>query len=154
MINVVICPRHRSQFFLPHQSHLLTTLVTYDQTPGSVSPNVTWWKGFRSLYPRVHFLMAKKECITQLSTTGATSTLRNRKTFPTSVKVPRAPPKDRSGPPAAHLPEGDPRSVDGASARPPAGGDASKGPSGLLMLVVVLSFSTRLYKITEPPHVW
>nr|XP_040054810.1 protein O-mannosyl-transferase 2 isoform X1 [Gasterosteus aculeatus aculeatus] len=97
--------------------------------------------------------MAKKECITQLSTTGATSTLRNRKTFPTSVKVPRAPPKDRSGPPAAHLPEGDPRSVDGASARPPAGGDASKGPSGLLMLVVVLSFSTRLYKITEPPHV-
>ncbi|XP_040054811.2 protein O-mannosyl-transferase 2 isoform X2 [Gasterosteus aculeatus] len=97
--------------------------------------------------------MAKKECITQLSTTGATSTLRNRKTFPTSVKVPRAPPKDRSGPPAAHLPEGDHRSVDGASARPPAGGDASKGPSGLLMLVVVLSFSTRLYKITEPPHV-
>uniref|UniRef100_A0AAQ4PD29 Protein O-mannosyl-transferase 2 n=1 Tax=Gasterosteus aculeatus aculeatus TaxID=481459 RepID=A0AAQ4PD29_GASAC len=61
--------------------------------------------------------------------------------------------RHRYGPPAAHLPEGDPRSVDGASARPPAGGDASKGPSGLLMLVVVLSFSTRLYKITEPPHV-
>lgn len=94
--------------------------------------------------------MAKEECFTQLNTTGDTSALRNRKHFPTSAKPLLRTSKDKDSPTAGHLPEDVTQSSNGTS------GNFSKDPQSsgvLLMLVVGLSFSTRLYKITEPPHV-
>ncbi|XP_034077787.1 protein O-mannosyl-transferase 2 [Gymnodraco acuticeps] len=101
--------------------------------------------------------MAKEECITQWNKTGDTSTLRNRKICLTSEKTLQAPStslsKDKHSHTAGHLSEDDTQSSNGAqfSTR----GNLSKDPPSrvLLMLLVGLSFSTRLYKITEPPHV-
>ncbi|KAF3844774.1 hypothetical protein F7725_007937 [Dissostichus mawsoni] len=101
--------------------------------------------------------MAKEECITQWNKTGDTSTLRNRKIFLTSEKTLQAPStslsKDKHSHTAGHLSEDGTQSSNGAqfSTR----GNLSKDPPSrvLLMLLVGLSFSTRLYKITEPPHV-
>uniref|UniRef100_A0A7N8XP28 Protein O-mannosyl-transferase 2 n=1 Tax=Mastacembelus armatus TaxID=205130 RepID=A0A7N8XP28_9TELE len=91
--------------------------------------------------------MAKEECITQWNKTGHTSTLRNRKTLPSSEKIFKSS--------SAHVSKGrqdDPQSSNGASAL--GGGFNNESPNRvLLMLVVGLSLSTRLYKITEPPHV-
>lgn len=97
--------------------------------------------------------MAKEECIEQWNKTGASSTVRNRKTCPISEKTPSAhPPKDKN----IHSFNADDRSSNGTSARGSPKGDSShERPSWvLLMLLVGLSFSTRLYKISEPPHVW
>ncbi len=101
--------------------------------------------------------MAKEECTTQWNKTGGTSALRNRKTFPTSENTPSSPlSKDADSQTAGLLSEGDTQSSNGTSAQFSARGKVSNEPASrvLLMLVVGLSFSTRLYKITEPPHVW
>uniref|UniRef100_A0A8C9XEG7 Protein O-mannosyl-transferase 2 n=1 Tax=Sander lucioperca TaxID=283035 RepID=A0A8C9XEG7_SANLU len=98
--------------------------------------------------------MAKEECITQWNKTGDTSTLRNRKIFPTSEKTLQTPStllsKDKNSQNAGHT-----QCSNGTSAQLLAREKFSKDPPTrvLLMLVVGLSFSTRLYKITEPPHV-
>ncbi|KAA8582270.1 hypothetical protein FQN60_009010 [Etheostoma spectabile] len=98
--------------------------------------------------------MAKEECITQWNKTGDTSTLRNRKIFPTSEKTLQSPftplSKDKNNQTAGHT-----QCSNGTSAPCLARENVSKDPPTrvLLMLVVGLSFSTRLYKITEPPHV-
>lgn len=98
--------------------------------------------------------MAKEECIEQWNKTGTSSTVRNRKTcLDTSGKTPSThPPKDKN----IHSFKADARSSNGTSARVSPKGDAcDERPSWvLLMLLVGLSFSTRLYKISEPPHVW
>lgn len=89
--------------------------------------------------------MAKEECNQEWSKTGHNSTIRNRKRVPTSKdKIPR------------HFSEDDTQSANGTSAQQFAKGGASDGPSevALQMLVIGLSFSTRFYKITQPPHVW
>lgn len=105
--------------------------------------------------------MAKEECITQWNKTGDTSTLRNRKTFPLSEKTFQTPStavsKDKNSRTGGQLSEDDTQSSNGTSAQFSVRGSLSTNepPSRvLLMLVVGLSFSTRLYKITEPPHVW
>ncbi|KAI4803878.1 hypothetical protein KUCAC02_025525 [Chaenocephalus aceratus] len=98
--------------------------------------------------------MAKEECITQWNKTGDTSTLRNRKICLTSEKTLQAPStslsKDKHSHTAGHLSEDDTQSSNGAqfSTR----GNLGKDPPSrvLLMLLVGLSFSTRLYKITAP----
>lgn len=106
--------------------------------------------------------MAKEECITQCNKTGDTSTLRNRKVCPTPEKTSQAPSsrlsRDKPSQSAGHhLSGGDTQSSNGTSARCPAkehGNNEAPSRVLLMMLVVGLSFSTRLYKITEPPHVW
>uniref|UniRef100_A0A4W6ERM6 Protein O-mannosyl-transferase 2 n=1 Tax=Lates calcarifer TaxID=8187 RepID=A0A4W6ERM6_LATCA len=104
--------------------------------------------------------MAKEECITQWNKTGDTSTLRNRKTFPLSEKTFQTPStavsKDKNSRTGGQSSEDDTQSSNGTSAQFSVRGSlgTNEPPSRvLLMLVVGLSFSTRLYKITEPPHV-
>lgn len=100
--------------------------------------------------------MAKEECIAQWNKTGDTSTLRNRRLFPTSEKTPSITlSKDKHSQTAGHLSEDDTQSSNGTSAQLPTREDVRRDPPSrvLLMMVVGLSFSTRLYKITEPPHV-
>lgn len=104
--------------------------------------------------------MANEEYITQWNNTGGPSALRNRKIFPASEKTfqtqSTALSKDKTSQAAGHLSDDDTQSSNGTSAQCPARGNVNNGPQSrvLLMLVVGLSFSTRLYKITEPAHVW
>lgn len=101
--------------------------------------------------------MAKEKCTTQWNKTGDASTLRNRKICPTSEKTPSTPlPKDRNSQTAGHLPGGDTQSSNGTCAQFSAKGNVRSEPPSrvVLLLVLGLSLSTRLYKITEPPHVW
>lgn len=101
--------------------------------------------------------MAKEECITQCNIARDTSKLRNRKSCPTSEKIQtfQNPSKNTQ-----HSSEDDSQSSNGTSAHRSNRGrtsNTSEEPSCrllLLMVVMGLSFSTRLYKITEPPHVW
>ncbi|KAG7237260.1 hypothetical protein INR49_032593 [Caranx melampygus] len=104
--------------------------------------------------------MAKDECSTQRNKPGDTSALRNRKSF-SSEKILQSTctpvSKDKNCQTAGLKPVDDIQSSNGTSAQFPTRGGFSKEPSSnvpLLMLVVGLSLSTRLYKITEPPHVW
>uniref|UniRef100_A0A4W6EX21 Protein O-mannosyl-transferase 2 n=1 Tax=Lates calcarifer TaxID=8187 RepID=A0A4W6EX21_LATCA len=101
-----------------------------------------------------------QQCITQWNKTGDTSTLRNRKTFPLSEKTFQTPStavsKDKNSRTGGQSSEDDTQSSNGTSAQFSVRGSlgTNEPPSRvLLMLVVGLSFSTRLYKITEPPHV-
>lgn len=89
--------------------------------------------------------MATEESTQQWSKTGDNSTIRNRKRVPTS--------KDKT---TQHLSKDDTPSSNGTSAQQFSEGEASDGPSEVVlqMLVMGLSFSTRFYKITQPPHVW
>lgn len=89
--------------------------------------------------------MAKEESTQQWSKTGDNSTIRNRKRVPTS--------KDKI---TRHLSNDDTPSSNGTSAQQFSKGEASDGPSEVVlqMLVMGLSLSTRFYKITQPPHVW
>lgn len=104
--------------------------------------------------------MAKEEYTTQRNTPGHSATLRNRKNLQSPEKThqtlstPVSEDKDCQS--AGHLSQDDAHSSNGTSAQPSARGRVrSESPGGvLLMLVVGLSFSTRLYKIAEPPHVW
>lgn len=94
--------------------------------------------------------MAKEEPFNE---TGGGSAFRNRKICTTSEMTTTAPlSKDKD----ARSFKDDARSSNGTSAGAAPKGDASHEPPsrGLLMLLVGLSFSTRLYKISEPPHVW
>lgn len=88
--------------------------------------------------------MATEESTQQWSKTGDNS-IRNRKRIPTS--------KDKT---TRHLSKDDTPSSNGTSAQQFSKGEASDGPSEVVlqMLVMGLSFSTRFYKITQPPHVW
>lgn len=111
--------------------------------------------------------MAKEECIPPWSSTEEeTSTLRNRRACLNpeknqSSQIPSTPQVtgDKDTKDVGHLPEeGDTQSSNGTSAPwsdrgiyPP---DNETQSTALLLLVVVLSLSTRLYKIMEPPHVW
>uniref|UniRef100_A0A671YU75 Protein O-mannosyl-transferase 2 n=1 Tax=Sparus aurata TaxID=8175 RepID=A0A671YU75_SPAAU len=101
--------------------------------------------------------MAKEECISQRNkTAGDTSALRNRKVFPSSEKTPSSPlSKGTHSQTAGHHSEDDAQSSNGTSAQCSTRGNNSEEPPSrvLLMLVVGLSFSTRLYKIADPPHV-
>uniref|UniRef100_A0A8C2ZVK7 Protein O-mannosyl-transferase 2 n=1 Tax=Cyclopterus lumpus TaxID=8103 RepID=A0A8C2ZVK7_CYCLU len=97
--------------------------------------------------------MAKEECITQLNTAGDTSTLRHRRTVPTSSETLQTLSEDRRSQ-TAEL--DDTQSSNGTSAHFSPGGHFSQDPQSsrvVLMLVAGLCFATRLYKITEPPHV-
>lgn len=89
--------------------------------------------------------MAKEEYIQQWSKTGENSTIRNRKRVPTS--------KDKN---TRHLSKDDTQSSNGTSVQQFSKGEISDGPSEVVlqMLVMGLSFSTRFYRITEPPHIW
>lgn len=88
--------------------------------------------------------MAKEEHTQQWSKTGENASIRNRKRVPTS--------KDKN---TQHLSKDDTQSSNGTSAQQFSEGELSDGLSGVLqMLVTGLSFSTRFYRITEPPHVW
>lgn len=104
--------------------------------------------------------MAKEECTTQRIKSGDTSTLRNRKTFQFEEKTFQTPStpvsEDKNCQTAGHLSGDDTHSSNGTSAQFSVRGRFSnESPSRvLLMLVVGLSFSTRLYKIAEPAHVW
>ncbi|XP_062253839.1 protein O-mannosyl-transferase 2-like [Platichthys flesus] len=98
--------------------------------------------------------MATGECVSQLKQTGNTSTLRNRRTVVSSGSVTEDSPRHSAGPSSG----GDTHSSNGTSARlSPRGGpgDGAAGRQLLLLLLLVggLSFSTRLYNISEPPHV-
>ena len=101
--------------------------------------------------------MAKEELISQRNKTD-TSALRNRKIHSStgaSSQSPNTPvAKDNSIQNAGRLSEDDTQSSNGSSAQFFGGGSNESPSKLLLMLVVGLSFSTRLYKITEPPHVW
>uniref|UniRef100_A0A3Q4G6N9 Protein O-mannosyl-transferase 2 n=1 Tax=Neolamprologus brichardi TaxID=32507 RepID=A0A3Q4G6N9_NEOBR len=97
--------------------------------------------------------MAKAECSPKWNTLA----LRNRKTCPTSEKsfqttfTPVS--KDKNSQTAGHLAGGDTQSSNGPSGQFLARESIESPSKVLLMLVAGLSFSTRLYKITEPPHV-
>uniref|UniRef100_A0A3Q1H5A0 Protein O-mannosyl-transferase 2 n=1 Tax=Anabas testudineus TaxID=64144 RepID=A0A3Q1H5A0_ANATE len=102
--------------------------------------------------------MAKEECAPQRNKSGDTSTLRNRRTVQPSEKIyqtlstPAS--KDNTCRTAGSVAGDDSRSSNGTSELSSRGRLSDESPSRvLLMLVVGLSFSTRLYKITEPPHV-
>lgn len=99
--------------------------------------------------------MAKEECTTQRKKSGDTSTLRNRKTLQLSEKTYQTLSTPVSEDKNCQT-EDDTHSSNGTSAQLSARGRFSTEPPGrgLLALVVGLSFSTRLYKIAEPPHVW
>lgn len=100
--------------------------------------------------------MAKGECTPKWEKTGDTSALRNRKTYVTpekSFQTTFTPVSENSQTPG-HLAGDDTQSSNGPSAQFAARGNAESPSKVLLMLVAGLSFSTRLYKITEPPHVW
>ncbi|XP_023139146.2 protein O-mannosyl-transferase 2 isoform X2 [Amphiprion ocellaris] len=103
------------------------------------------------------FLMAKEECISQRNKTEHSSILRNRKNIPTSLKTSQAPftsvSKDKISQTAGHSSEDDNQSSNGSSAQLFTRRHGESPVKVLLLLVVGLSFSTRLYKITEPPHV-
>lgn len=89
--------------------------------------------------------MAKEEYTQQWSNTGENSTLRNRKRVPNStVKSTR------------HLSIDETRSFNGTSVQQFSKGEITYGllEVVLQMLLMGLSFSTRFYRITEPPHVW
>nr|XP_020469607.1 protein O-mannosyl-transferase 2 isoform X1 [Monopterus albus]XP_020469608.1 protein O-mannosyl-transferase 2 isoform X1 [Monopterus albus] len=100
--------------------------------------------------------MAKEECIIQWNKRGYTSVLRNRKTLPPTEKILQTPSAQvtmgRNCQTAGHLSEDDMQSSNGASTLEGSFSNESLSKV-LLVLVVGLSFSTRLYKITEPPHV-
>lgn len=107
----------------------------------------------------LNFQMAKEECAPQRNKSGDTSTLRNRRTVQPSEKLyqtlstPAS--KDNICRTAGSVAGDDSRSSNGTSELSSRGRLSDESPSRvLLMLVVGLSFSTRLYKITEPPHVW
>lgn len=109
--------------------------------------------------------MAKEECIPPWNSTKDTATLRNRRSCLNSEKeqssqIPSTPQVrgDKDTKDVGHLSEGETQSSNGTSVPwsdrgtcPPHNETQS---TVLLLLVVVLSFSTRLYKIMEPPHVW
>lgn len=98
--------------------------------------------------------MAKAECTPKWNTLA----LRNRKTCPTPEKsfqttfTPVS--KDKNSQTAGHLAGGDTQSSNGPSGQFLARESIESPSKVLLMLAAGLSFSTRLYKITEPPHVW
>lgn len=93
--------------------------------------------------------MEKEECISQCHKTRDSSTLRNRKVFPSPEQTHQSPIT-----PESKIKQDDTSCSNGSS------GDYSArasvdSPNQLLLIVVTgLSFATRLYKITEPPHVW
>ncbi|XP_056282897.1 protein O-mannosyl-transferase 2 isoform X2 [Pseudoliparis swirei] len=92
--------------------------------------------------------------MTQSTTTRDTSTLRNRRTGPTSSREALQALEDSQA--AGLSPEDDTQSSNGTSHHLSAGGHVSRDPQSggvVLMLVAGLSFATRLYRITEPPHV-
>uniref|UniRef100_A0A669CN42 Protein O-mannosyl-transferase 2 n=1 Tax=Oreochromis niloticus TaxID=8128 RepID=A0A669CN42_ORENI len=97
--------------------------------------------------------MAKAECTPKWNTLA----LRNRKTCPTPEKsfqttfTPVS--KDKNSQTAGLLAGGDTQSSNGPSGQFVARGSIESPSKVLLMLVAGLSFSTRLYKLTEPPHV-
>ncbi|XP_032403391.1 protein O-mannosyl-transferase 2 isoform X2 [Xiphophorus hellerii] len=92
--------------------------------------------------------MEKEECISQWHKTRDSSTLRNRKVFPSPEQTHQSPIT-----PESKIKQDDTPCSNGSSgdfsARP-----SVDSPNQLLLIVVTgLSFATRLYKITEPPHV-
>lgn len=87
--------------------------------------------------------MAKEECFEQWSKTGDVSTLRKRNVCPPSERTPITPQSEDKNPRTTS--KDDPLSSNGTC--------VSAEPVSRLLLLG-LSFSTRLYKITEPPHVW
>lgn len=97
--------------------------------------------------------MAKEECAEPWNKAGSSSAVRNRKTCPTSEKTVRDLSKDIDARPH----QGDARSNGTSAGVAPTGDTTHHEPPSrvlLLMLLVGLSFSTRLLKISEPPHVW
>ncbi|XP_076017881.1 protein O-mannosyl-transferase 2 isoform X2 [Genypterus blacodes] len=105
--------------------------------------------------------MAKEECITQCSQAVDTLTLRNRKTTCVSSDIQKTsqtlsvPLPEDTQCTAGHLSEDDDTHSDGSSAQWTDSDNPSEESqsSVLLLLVAGLSFSTRLYRIMDPPHV-
>lgn len=100
--------------------------------------------------------MASEECVTQWNKTGDIPALRNRKNIPPSQNLCTTLSKDKSSQTCGHLSDDETHSSNGTSSKFKARRQLKDESSSrvFLMLVVGLSFSTRLYKITEPPHVW
>ncbi|XP_013867916.1 protein O-mannosyl-transferase 2 [Austrofundulus limnaeus] len=99
--------------------------------------------------------MAKEEWSFQESKARDTSTLRNRKVCPSTQQTYPVTPvsKGKSFQTAGHLLEDDAQSSNG-SAAPLSNRGRDVFPTKVgLMLVVGLSFATRLYKISDPPHI-
>ncbi|XP_056152188.1 protein O-mannosyl-transferase 2 [Lampris incognitus] len=108
--------------------------------------------------------MANEECInTQWSSTKHSSTIRNRKACldsenTESFQMSSTPlPKDENTQNVGHPAEDDDKSSDRRSVRFSETGISiprnESRSTGLFLLVAVISFSTRIYKIMEPPHV-
>ncbi|CAM9232282.1 unnamed protein product [Lampetra planeri] len=95
--------------------------------------------------------MAKEECSTRAK-------IRNRKTCPTSGKT-----LTLHTAPCPPLKDKDTQHADSQSSNGTWSGGTDRGRMStgeqrsrrmMLLMLLGLSFSTRLYKITEPPHVW
>lgn len=98
--------------------------------------------------------MAKEKWIFQESKARDTSTLRNRKVCPSSEQPVTPVSKGKTIQTTGHLLEDDNQPSNG-SAAPLSTRRRDVFPAKVgLMLVVGLSFATRLYKISDPPHVW
>lgn len=102
--------------------------------------------------------MAKQEWSFQESKPRDTSTLRNRKVCPSTEQTDPDPvtpaSKGKTSQTDGHLLEDDTKSSNVSAAHlSTRGRDVFPTKVGL-MLVVGLSFATRLYKISDPPHIW
>ncbi|CAN9502212.1 unnamed protein product [Ophioblennius macclurei] len=101
--------------------------------------------------------MAKEECDSQWKKSGDHSAIRNRNICVTSEKTQKKPSfnqdnnKHTSGNPSGG--DSDTLSSNGSSSHLSERHDDGSSSKMLLMLLVGLSFSTRLYNITEPAHV-
>lgn len=94
--------------------------------------------------------MAKEECLSQWSKGRDTSTVRNRKAFPSPEQTYQSPIT-----PVSKNKQGDGNPFSNGSSSDLSARSSVDSPGKLLLIVLTgLSFATRLYKITEPPHVW
>ncbi|XP_077395910.1 protein O-mannosyl-transferase 2 isoform X2 [Festucalex cinctus] len=96
--------------------------------------------------------MERERCSsTQYHIAGDATVIRHRKTFQAS----RLRSTDKNPNKGGHLTEDDSQQTNGSYSRKRRRSSTSDKPTsrGFLLLVAGLSFSTRLYKIKEPPHV-
>ncbi|XP_019742811.1 protein O-mannosyl-transferase 2 [Hippocampus comes] len=92
--------------------------------------------------------MEKEQCSTQFRNTGDSS-VRHRKTF--RVSTPKS--TDKNPNKDGHLTEDHSQQTNGSYSRKRSSTSDEPTNRTLLLLLVGLSFSTRFYKIKEPPHV-
>ncbi|XP_068194820.1 protein O-mannosyl-transferase 2 isoform X5 [Antennarius striatus] len=114
----------------------------------------TW--SYLSQKVEFHIIVINLESMKQWSTTDDTPKVRQRNIRSTGErKASTTLLKDKNCQTTGLVSKDDPRSSNGTCGRSAAGGRVGGDPAGvlLLMLVMGMSFSTRFYKISEPPHV-